>query len=113
MRDGNTGFTFFNVEGHQYNYDANAQSLTITNGRLLISKEFASALGRPSDAAEIVGRISMGAAMQPVEIMRLDANGDVKSASLPALRQPGSVLFPALMLSWVSCLTSCKWIMVS
>ena len=65
VRDGNTGFTFFNVEGHQYNYDANAQSLTITNGRLLISKEFASALGRPSDAGVIVGRISMGAAMQP------------------------------------------------
>ena len=85
VRDGNTGFTFFNVEGHQYNYDANAQSLTITNGRLLISKEFASALGRPSDAGVIVGRISMGAAMQPVEIMRLDANGDVKSGSLPAV----------------------------
>jgi len=85
VRDGNTGFTFFNVEGHQYNYDASAQSLTITNGRLLISKEFASALGRPSDAGVIVGRISMGAAMQPVEIMRLDANGDVKSGSLPAV----------------------------
>src|SRR6266550_9565281 len=27
VRDGNTGFTFFNVEGHQYDYDANAQSL--------------------------------------------------------------------------------------
>ena len=49
VRDGNTGFTFFNVEGGDYNYDANAQSLSITNGRLLISKEFANALGRPSD----------------------------------------------------------------
>ena len=49
VRDGSTGFTFFNVEGHQYNYDAKAQSLNITNGRLLISKEFANALGRPSD----------------------------------------------------------------
>src|SRR5882724_9447317 len=50
VRDGNTGFIFFNVAGGEYNYDANALSLSITNGRLLISKEFASALGRPSDA---------------------------------------------------------------
>ena len=71
MRDGNTGFTFFNVEGHQYDYDAAAQSLSITNGRLLVSKEFANALGRPSDAGAIVGKISVGAAMQPIEIDRL------------------------------------------
>ena len=89
VRDGSTGFTFFNVEGHQYNYDAKAQSLSITNGRLLISKEFANALRRPSDAGAVVGKISVGAAMQPIEINRLDENGDVKSASLPALRQPG------------------------
>jgi hypothetical protein len=89
VRDGNTGFTFFNVEGDQYNYDANAQSLSITDGRLLISKEFANALGRPSDAGAIVGKLSIGAAMQPIEVNRLDANGNVKSASLPALHQPG------------------------
>ena len=41
VRDSNTGFTFFNIEGHQYNYDAAAQSFTITGGRLLISKQFA------------------------------------------------------------------------
>ena len=27
--------------------------------------------------------------MQPIEIMQLDENGDVKSATLPALNQPG------------------------
>ena len=74
MRDGNTGFTFFNIEGHQYDYDPAAQSLTITGGRLLISKEFANALGRPSDAGAVVGKISIGAAMQPIEITQL-ANG--------------------------------------
>src|SRR6266496_660784 len=41
VRDGNTGFTFFNVEGDQYDYDAKAQLLRITDGRLLVSKEFA------------------------------------------------------------------------
>jgi hypothetical protein len=89
VRDSNTGFTFFNIEGHQYDYDANAHALSITRGRLLISKEFANALGRPSDAGAIVGKISVGAAMQPVEIAHLDQNGDVKSETLPALNQPG------------------------
>src|SRR5882757_4335883 len=89
VRDGNTGFTFFNIQGHQYNYDAAAQSLAITNGRLLVSKEFANSLGRPLDAGAIVGKISVGAAMQPIEINRLDENGNIKSASLPALNQPG------------------------
>jgi hypothetical protein len=89
VRDGKTGFTFFNVQGSQYDYDANAQALTITKGRLLISKEFANALGRRSGAGSIVGKISVGAAMQPIEIDQLDANGNVKFASLPALNQPG------------------------
>jgi hypothetical protein len=85
VRDGNTGFTFFNVEGGDYDYDANAQSLSITNGRLLISKEFANALGRPSDAGAIVGKISVGAAMQPIEIDYL-VNGEPKSVVMPPLQ---------------------------
>ena len=88
VRDDKTGFVFFNVEGHHYDYDANAQLLSITGGRLLVSKEFAKALGRPSDAGAVVGQISIGATMQPIEINHLDENGDVKSASLPALNQP-------------------------
>ena len=84
VRDGNTGFIFFNVAGGQYNYDAKAQSLSITNGRLLVSKEFANALGRPSDAGAIVGKISVGAAMQPIEIDRL-ANGEPQSGVMPAV----------------------------
>src|SRR5882762_1013122 len=84
VRDGNTGFTFFNVEGHQYNYDANARSLSITNGRLLVSKEFANALGRPADAGSIVGKISVGAAMQPIQIDEL-VNGKPQSAVMPGV----------------------------
>src|SRR6184192_1570443 len=37
VRDGKSGFIFFNVEGHQYDYDAKARLLGITGGRLLIS----------------------------------------------------------------------------
>src|SRR6266404_1200495 len=68
VRDSKSGLVFFNVEGHQYDYDANAQLLSITGGRLLISKEFASALGRLADVSAAVGRISIGAAMQPLDI---------------------------------------------
>ena len=67
VRDSNTGFTFFNIHGHQYDYDAAAQSLAVTNGGLVISKELAQALGRPSDAGSVAGTISIGAAMQPIQ----------------------------------------------
>src|SRR2546423_1169209 len=87
VRDSNTGFTFFNIQGHQYDYNPAAQSLAITNGRLLISKEFANALGRPSDAGSVAGTISIGAAMQPAEITQL-SNGQAQSVTMPPLQAP-------------------------
>ena len=50
VRDGKTGFVFFNIEGNLYDYDAAAHLLSIKGGRLLISEEFAKKLGRPADA---------------------------------------------------------------
>src|SRR5882724_3664562 len=88
VRDKKTGFVFFNVEGDQYGYDANAQLLSITGGRLLVSNEFAKALGRASDTGTVAGEISIGATMEPIEINHLDENGNVKSASLPPLNVP-------------------------
>jgi len=85
VRDSNTRFTFFNIQGHQYDYNPAAQSLAITNGRLLISKEFANALGRPSDAGSVAGTISIGAAMQPAEITQL-SNGQAQSVTMPPLQ---------------------------
>jgi hypothetical protein len=85
VRDSNTGFTFFNIEGHQYHYDAAARSFTITEGRLLISKQFANALGRPTDAGAAVGTVSIGAAMQPIEIRQV-ANGQPQSVVMPPLQ---------------------------
>src|SRR4029077_17810637 len=86
VRDGKTQFTFFNVEGAQYDYDAVARSLGIADGRLLISKQFANALGRPSDAGSMIGKISVGAAMQPIEITQV-VNGKPKSMVAPPLSQ--------------------------
>ena len=85
VRDSKTGFTFFNVEGGQYDYDANTQSLSIAGGRLLVAKQFANALGRPSDAGSIIGKISVGAAMRPIQIDQL-VNGETKSMMMPPLR---------------------------
>ena len=84
VRDGKTGFTFFNIEGCQYYYDAKAQSLSITGGRLLVSTELAKALGRPPQLDARVGKISIGATMQRVEIDQL-VNGELKICGHAAL----------------------------
>jgi hypothetical protein len=84
VRDTKTGLVFFNIQGHQYDYDANAQLLTVNGGRLVISRDFANALGRPSEAGSEVGEISIGAAMEPVEIRQL-VNGEPKSVVMPPL----------------------------
>jgi hypothetical protein len=96
VRDSKTGFTFFNVEGGDYAYNANARSLSIAGGRLLISKQFANALGRPSDAGSIIGNISVGAAMQPIEITQV-VNGKPKSVVAPPLSQRAGPGTPTLV----------------
>src|SRR6266496_1872774 len=71
VRDSKSGLVFFNVEGHQYDYVANA-------------------LGRPADAGATVGKISIGAAMQPIEIKQM-VNGQPQSAVLPPVQgAPGA-----------------------
>ena len=87
VRDAKTGFTFFKIEGHQYNYDDRGQLLDVQGGRLLMSKEFAAALGRPGDANSTVGKISISARMQPIEVTQL-INGEPKWMIMPALPQP-------------------------
>jgi hypothetical protein len=96
VRDRNTGFTFFTIQGHQYDYDPAAQSFAITNGRLLISKELANALGRPSDAGSVAGTISVGAAMQPIEITQL-ASGHAQSMVMPPMKRALSPGTPTLV----------------
>ncbi len=91
VRDERSGFVFFNIEGNQYDYDAGAQLLSIQGGRLLISKEFANALGRPSAVGSVVGKISIEAAMQPIQIMQV-VNGEPQSVVMPGLR--GAVSAP-------------------
>jgi hypothetical protein len=82
VRDAKTGFVFFNIEGHQYDYDAAAHSFSIKDGRLLLSEEFANKLGHPADARVVVGGISVSATMYTIESSTL-VNGTVQSAVLP------------------------------
>jgi hypothetical protein len=96
VRDGKTGFTFFNIEGYQYDYDAKARLLTITNGRLLISKEFANGLGRSLDTGVAVGKISVTAMMQPIEVQIL-VNGEPQSVVMPPLRHALGAESPLLV----------------
>ena len=83
VRDAKSGFSFFNVEGNLYEYDAATRLLRITGGRLLISDELAKILGRPADARTVVGRIAIEMVMSPIEVTTF-VNGDMTSARLPA-----------------------------
>lgn len=92
VRDGKTGFVFFNVEGNLYDYDAHAHLLNIKNGRLLISQEFANKLGRPAQFGSAVGTISIAATMTPIEVTSV-VNGAAQSAIMPP-RTGGTVHAP-------------------
>ncbi|MEY2489063.1 MAG: hypothetical protein QOC70_1005 [Verrucomicrobiota bacterium] len=83
VRDGKTGFVFFNIEGHAYEYDAAAHLLSIKKGRLLISQELAHKVGRPADAGVVVGEISIATTMYPIEVSII-VNGEAQSSILPA-----------------------------
>ena len=96
VRDSDTGFTFFNIQGHQYDYDPAAQSLAITNGKLVVSKELANAMGRPASAGAIAGTISIGAAMQPIQIDQV-VNGETKSMVMPPMQHARGPATPNLV----------------
>jgi len=82
VRDGKTGFVFFNIEGNLYEYDAAARLLSLKGGRLLISPELANRLGRQADAGSVAGQISITAIMYPIEVTTV-VNGAAQSAVLP------------------------------
>lgn len=101
VRDGKSGFIFFNVEGQQFDYQANERQLNIQPSRLLLSKEFAVALNRPNDAGAVVGEISISATMRPIEISQI-VDGEVQSDSLPANPEAGTVPGPDVVVGDLS-----------
>lgn len=101
VRDAKTGFVFFAVEGHEFKYSEHA--LSFGDARLLISKDFAEALGRPADAGKIVGSIRLTANMTPTEVSQI-VNGEVRSEGMPSVRNPeaGSVPGPDVIVGDLS-----------
>ena len=93
VRDGKTGFVFFNISGHEYSYDAATKSLGIKDGRLQLSEDFARKLGRAADAGNVVGKISISARLIPIEIDNI-VNGNVQSAVMPSINQPENGTIP-------------------
>ncbi len=84
VRDAKTGFTFFNIEGQEYGYDASQHLLSVQSGRMLMSKEFAAEIGRPSAAGSLVGQISISATMKVIEIAQI-VDGEVRSDDMPSI----------------------------
>jgi len=95
VRDENSGFVFFNIDGYESEYDPHERGLSIRSGRLLVSKEFATELRRPSLAGTVAGEISISATMRPIEITEI-VNGEVVSDTMPAMGEalPGTVPGP-------------------
>jgi Carboxypeptidase regulatory-like domain len=93
VRDGKTGFLFFNIEGHTYDYDPSSKALNIAGGKVLLSKEFAAELGHSSDSGKIVGSISVKADMRDIDVSQV-FNGEVTAETMPAVPEAGSVPGP-------------------
>ena len=93
IRDGKTGFVFFNIEGHLYEYEPAQNLLRIVDGRVLLSKEFAAELGRPTEAGSVMGKISISATMRPIEVSQI-VDGEIDSAVLPPLNDPEAGTVP-------------------
>jgi hypothetical protein len=83
VRDSRDGFGFFNIEGPEVNYDPNTRVFSIRGGRMLLTEEFASALGRAADAGKIVGQLNVDVTMRTVETTTI-VNGEAAESVLPA-----------------------------
>jgi hypothetical protein len=93
VRDGKTGFVFFNIEGYEYNYDSNGRAFGIEGGRLLLSRDFAVEMGRPSDEGLAVGSFALEATLRPIEVTEY-IDGVATSEVMPAIANPETGTVP-------------------
>jgi len=84
VRDGTTGFLFFNVEGQEFSYDPRGRVLGVKGARLLISPEFAEALGRKSAAGTIAGQLTIEATLRPISVTQV-IEGQIREDVLPGV----------------------------
>jgi len=93
VRDAHSGFVYFNVEGYEYEFEPYTDVLSIRNGRMLLSQEFANELGRSSEEGALVGELNIEARMRPIEVQTIH-EGEVIGAKLPAEDPLGGVPGP-------------------
>lgn len=93
IRDSRTGFTFFEVNGAQFDYLPSDRSISLNGATLQISQEYAEAMGRPADAGTIAGTISISAALRAVEVTTL-VDGESRNVELPSGDAPEGTLVP-------------------
>jgi len=104
VRDGKTGFVFFNIEGPEYEYNPAEHLLSVKTGRLLLSKDFARELGHPAEVGTIVGQISIRVTLRPIEVTQV-VNDEIRSDVLPSQPSVGSVPGPDVIVGDLSGLT--------
>lgn len=93
IRDGKSGFIFFNVVGQVYDYVASERKLSVRGGGLLLSDEFAAELGRAGDTKTIVGTIDIKTTQTPIEVTHI-VEGETQSTSLPPTNDPQAGTVP-------------------
>lgn len=101
IRDQRTGFIFFNIQGQEPSYDPATKMLSVRNGRLILSPEYAAELGRPQAAGTTVGDLSFDVSLRPLEVTRI-VNGEVESGSMPAGNNAGTVPGPDVIVGDLS-----------
>jgi hypothetical protein len=82
VRDAKSGFVFFNIEGQELNYQPNGRLLIAENARLLLTREFAAAMGRSADAGANVGKFSFSTVLRPIEVSEV-VDEEIVSTVLP------------------------------
>jgi hypothetical protein len=93
VSDGTDGFPFFNITGHEFKYEPESRGLAVREARLLLSKEFATALGRPGDAGTDLGTITFELEMRPIEVTRV-VNGEITESTMPVIGSPETGTVP-------------------
>lgn len=84
VRSARTGSIYFRVEGQEYTYNPMIRGLVVSNGRLVVSNDYAASLGRKDLAGTTVGTIGMDARMRTIESSQI-VDGEVRSEDMPAL----------------------------
>ncbi|MBL8181108.1 MAG: hypothetical protein JNL64_05800 [Blastocatellia bacterium] len=101
IRDQRSGFTYFNIQGQEPNYDPSTKVFSVRNGRLILSPEYAAELGRPTAAGTHVGDINFDVDLRPIEVTRI-VNGEVESGSMPTGSNAGTVPGPDVIVGDLS-----------